>query len=204
MRPGHPINGRFELLAFAAAVVLGGLSIAGLASASADDPFGRLMKLFAERPHGHAAFVETQFMSLLKQPLESSGELFFDAPDHLEKRTLLPRPESLVIDNGILTIRHGSRKYTVTLRAYPQVAPLIDSIRATLAGDRGALETVYSVRFDGGEHGWQLNLVPRDRTLAQMIKSIRISGAGEVIRTVETTRTDGDRSVMTVTVLPNP
>lgn len=160
------------------------------------------MQRFAARPHGHVAFSESQSVSVLKHPLESSGELFFEAPDHLEKRTLLPKPESLIVDRGMLTIQRGTRKYSVALRAYPQIGPFIDSIRATLAGERASLEAIYGIDFAAAEHGWVLQLTPRDAKLAGIIRNIRISGADDQIHSVETVRVDGDRSLMTVTLLP--
>ena len=36
-------------------------------------------------------------MAMLKEPLHSSGELLYEAPDRLEKRTLKPRPEVLLL-----------------------------------------------------------------------------------------------------------
>jgi hypothetical protein len=54
-----------------------------------------VMALLAMRQHGRVEFVEQQFLAILDHPVESSGELRYDAPDHLEKRTLLPRPETL-------------------------------------------------------------------------------------------------------------
>src|SRR6266480_3270593 len=77
--------------------------------------------------------------AMLERPLESSGELVYEAPDHLEERTLAPRVETLVLDHGVLTARRGSRSTTLPLREYPQVAPFVESIRATLAGDRAVL-----------------------------------------------------------------
>lgn len=178
--------------------------VAGLVAATAgagEDDFGQLMQRFAGRPHGHAAFVETQFLSVLKHPLESSGELFFDAPDRLEKRTLRPKPETLIVEKGMLMIERGTHRYAVALKAYPQLGPLIDSIRATLAGDRAALESTYAIDFSASERGWVLGLTPRDAKLAAVIKRVSINGAGDEIRTVETLRADGDRSVMSITVL---
>ena len=59
-----------------------------------------VMRLLAMRQHGQVEFVEQHFLAILKHPIESSGEMRYDAPDHLEKRTLLPRPETLVLDGG--------------------------------------------------------------------------------------------------------
>ena len=48
------------------------------------------------------------------------------------------------------------------LKQYPQVVPFIESIRATLAGDRAALEQIFKVDFEGSFEHWTLELVPLD------------------------------------------
>ena len=61
------------------------------------------MGLLAQRKHGHVTFVEQHFLAMLDRPLESSGELLYDAPDRLEKRTLRPKPETLLLEQGVLS-----------------------------------------------------------------------------------------------------
>src|SRR4029077_13341576 len=70
------------------------------AAESAGDPaaFEQLLKLLSERRHGRVAFAEVHQLSILDQPLHSSGELLYDAPDRLEKRTLEPRAEDLLLE----------------------------------------------------------------------------------------------------------
>jgi hypothetical protein len=75
----------------------------GSASA-ADDGLDQLLSMLAQRQHGHVQFIEQEFLAVLDHPLESSGELRYDAPDRLEKRTLAPRPETLLLAGGVLTI----------------------------------------------------------------------------------------------------
>ncbi|TLZ38694.1 MAG: hypothetical protein E6K23_14635 [Gammaproteobacteria bacterium] len=87
--------------------------------------FDELMRLLATRRHGHVRFEELHQIAMLERPLESSGELVYEAPDHLEERTLAPRVETLVLDHGVLTARRGSRSTTLPLREYPQVAPFV-------------------------------------------------------------------------------
>jgi len=58
----------------------------------------QLMASLAKQPQGTATFTEKKTISILDQPVESSGELLFIAPAHLEKRTLKPRPETMVLD----------------------------------------------------------------------------------------------------------
>ncbi|MFI4905518.1 MAG: LolA family protein [Steroidobacteraceae bacterium] len=158
-----------------------------------------LMTLMSQRQHGEADFSEKKYLSMLKRPLESSGVLIYDAPDHLEQRTTRPRPQSVVLDRGIVTIQIGQRQRVLRLADYPQLAPLIDSIRATLAGDRAALERVFELDFSGTLEHWQLRLEPRDAQLAATLKRIDMHGEGDAVREVQVQQSDGDRSVMRIT-----
>jgi hypothetical protein len=172
-----------------------------LAAAAGADSGGldRLMALLAQRQHGVADFEETQYLSLLKRPAHSSGVLSHDAPDHLEQRTLKPRAQSAVLDHGMLTLQVGSRQRTMRLQDYPQFAPLIDSVRATLAGDRTALEQRFEISFDGDLDHWQLRLRPLEPKLAAIVTRIRLSGERDAILQVEVQQSDGDRSLMHIT-----
>jgi hypothetical protein len=162
------------------------------------------MGLLALRQHGRVEFIDQQFLAILKHPVESSGELRYDAPDHLEKRTLLPRPENLVLDGGVLTVERGGRRHVLDLHRYPQILPFIESIRATLAGDRGALERVFHVEFAGSVQRWSLTLVPLDSRLAKTVKQVQIDGSREQLLRVEIRQADGDRSLMTLRSAATP
>jgi len=162
-----------------------------------------LMQRLAARQHAHASFLERQTLAVLDRPLESSGELFYDAPDRLEKRTLTPKPESLILDHGRLEIHRGSRTWSLALRDAPQIAPFIDSLRALLAGALPELEQAYVLSFAVEGSQWTLELVPREAKLAALIARLRITGSGELLESVEIRRADGDRSLMTVRDLPD-
>jgi len=170
-----------------------------VATADANPELDQLMGLLAQRRHGEADFSETKYLSLLRQPLKSSGVLIYEAPDHLEQRTEAPKPQSVVLDHGMLTLQIGKRQRVLRLADYPQLAPLIDSIRATLAGDRAALERVFALNFDGTLEHWQLRLEPRDPALAATLKRIDMRGERDAIREVQVLQGDGDRSVMSIT-----
>jgi outer membrane lipoprotein carrier protein LolA len=168
------------------------------AQTTAPPAFDELFKLLAARRHGHVTFTEVQQLAMLDRPLESSGELLYDAPDRLEKRTLKPRAQTLILEHGVLTARRGRRTHVMELRDYPQVVPFVESIRATLAGDRAALERFFRVQFDGTLGAWTLLLVPVDPTLAGAVKDIRIEGERDAVRTVEIRQSDGDRSRLSI------
>ncbi|MGA9993561.1 MAG: LolA-related protein [Thiobacillaceae bacterium] len=158
----------------------------------------QLMASLAKIPQGAATFTEKKTISILDQPVESSGELLFIAPARLEKRTLKPRPETMVLDGDTLTLERGQRKHVLHLKDYPEVAGMIESIRATLAGDREALERVYHLALDGSQERWTLVLTPLDPKVGAVIARIRVEGAEDVVRSVEILQADGDSSLMTI------
>ena len=167
-------------------------------AAGAPDALDGVMHSLALRRHGQVSFVEQQFLSMLKRPVESYGELIYDAPNRLEKRTIEPRPETLVVEGDVVTVQRGRRSHVLDLKAYPQILPFVESIRATLAGDRAALERLFRLEFAGSEMRWTLVLTPLDARLAKTVAQIRIDGSRDELSRVEIRQPDGDRSLMTL------
>ena len=177
---------------------------APLSADSAPGDLDEVMRLLAMRQHGRVEFVEQHFLAVLNHPIESSGEMRYDAPDHLEKRTLLPRPEALVLAGGALTVERGGHTRVLDLHRYPQIRPFVESIRATLAGDRAALERVFRVEFIGTVQRWSLALYPLDLQLAKSVAEVRIDGTRDQLLRVEIRQADGDRSLMTLRTPAKP
>lgn len=158
----------------------------------------QLMQGLAQTRSGHAAFTEKKYIAMLDKPVESSGELFFRAPGRLEKRTVKPKPETMILDGSTLVIERGRQKHSLQLQDYPELAIFIDSIRSTLAGDRKALERSYRLSLEGNVEHWTLQLLPVDENMRAVIRRIRIAGAGYSVGSIEIHRTDGDRSLMLI------
>lgn len=156
----------------------------------------RLMATLAQKKSGHATFTETKYLAIADQPVVSSGELSFTAPDHLEKRTLSPKPEDLVVDGDKLTVARNDHRYTLALAQYPELAAFIESIRATLAGNRYVLEQVYKVAVAGEGDGWTLTLTPLDSRLRKNVSEITLRGTRDMLHSVAIQQADGDRSLM--------
>ncbi|MBC7696745.1 MAG: outer membrane lipoprotein carrier protein LolA [Bacteroidia bacterium] len=170
--------------------------------AEGDWGIDRLMQSLASSRSGSASFVEKKTIAMLDKPVESSGELFYTAPDRLEKRTLKPNPESMLLDKDKLIVEQRGKKHTLSLANYPEVAAFIDSIRGTLAGDRKALERSYKLSLDGDEQNWNLSLLPIEDKMKKVVAKINIAGAGNILHSIEIKQADGDRSLMTITPLP--
>ncbi|CAJ0778167.1 hypothetical protein LMG19083_00378 [Ralstonia psammae] len=162
----------------------------------------RLMSTLARNKSGRATFSETKTLSIAAQPIESSGELVFVAPDHLEKHTLAPKPEHLVIDGDKLTVERNQRKFTMPLSQYPELGAFIESIRATLAGNRYALEALYKVAIASHGDDWTLTLSPIDARMQKVVSTITLEGTRDVLRSVAIRQADGDHSLMRLQRVP--
>jgi outer membrane lipoprotein-sorting protein len=164
-----------------------------------------LMHLLAQKKSGKASFVEKKYMGILDKPLESSGELSFEAPDRLEKRTLKPRPETMQLDGDKLTlILSEKRPLNRRLQDHPEVAALVESIRGTLSGDQVALEKNYAIDFTGVQSKWQLTLTPVQKAVAKVVRQVHIGGADANIKTIIFDQADGDRVEMTISKVVAP
>jgi hypothetical protein len=174
------------------------LALAGNAHA-ADWSVATLFQLIAKERPTRATFHERKFMALLDRPLESSGELAFTPPDRLEKHTLKPREERVVIDSERVTLERAGKRHSLGLRENPAVAVLVESIRATLAGDFAALTRSYSAGLEGTPERWRLTLRPLDPSGIELVERIDIDGEKALVKAVEIRQVGGDRSVMTIT-----
>jgi hypothetical protein len=164
----------------------------------------QLMQGLAQNKSGRASFVEKKYIALLDKPVESSGELLYTAPDRLEKRTLKPKPESMLIESGTLTVERGTRRMTLRLQDYPELVAFTESIRGTLAGDVAALRRIYNLDLEGSEERWVLTLRPIETKMLEVVQRIRIGGSHAVVKTIEIEQADKDRSVMVIAPLAAP
>lgn len=160
----------------------------------------QLMRGLAQVKEAKGKFVESKFLSVLSRPLESSGTLLFQAPGHLEKHTLAPKDESLVLDQGVLTIDSKARniKRTLVLQEYPAIWAFVESIRSTLAGDLPTLQRFYTIELEGDAARWKMRLLPIELKMRDVISEIRVSGRGTWVDSIETLDANGDHALMKV------
>lgn len=164
----------------------------------------QLMQNLALGHHEHASFTEKKSMAMLDKPVESSGELFYKAPDYLEKRTLKPKSESMIINGNALIVERGHKKYRLQLQSYPELAAFIDSVRGTLSGNIKALQRNYQLSLEGTEASWTLQLSPLDKKMQAILKCMYITGMHDQVHGIEIIQADGDSSLMTIEKLDTP
>ncbi|MES2579572.1 MAG: LolA-related protein [Pseudomonadota bacterium] len=196
------ITDNFLQRAIYSLLLLSILLASSISRAESDWDINQLMQVLASVPSGHASFVEKKSIAMLEKPVESSGELFYNAPDRLEKRTLKPKAENMLLDKDKLIVEQRGKKHVLALQNYPEVAAFIDSIRGTLAGDRKSLERTYQLSLEGDAQNWSLILLPIDNKMKKIVAKISIAGSGNALQTIDILQADGDSSRMTITPLP--
>lgn len=203
MRPTSIMRILFNLRKYLLASASAGLLLLGTSAAHAEGDWDidRLMQALSQVRTGHASFVEKKSIAMLDAPVESSGELFYTAPDKLEKRTLKPKPEAMLLDGSNITVERRGKKHVLQLQSYPEIAAFIDSIRGTMAGDRAALERNFKLSLEGSEQDWTLGLVPTNDKMKKVVQKLRMGGSGGELRSIAIHQADGDSSVMTITPL---
>lgn len=161
----------------------------------------QLMQNLAQVKSAKGRFVERKYLAMLNTPLNSSGTLIYTAPGRLEKYTLLPKPETLVLEQDRLAIEYKDRnqRRTLMLQDYPVIWAFVESIRSTMAGDLQTLNRFYRTSLEGSEDQWRLSLKPAEPKMQSMVKEIHIGGSRNRVRSIEITEAEGDRSIMTIT-----
>jgi hypothetical protein len=177
------------------------LLFAGALHAAADEApwdFARLMAELAQVQTSRARYSEVRRVAVLQKPLQLSGTLLYTRPARIEKHQTLPFKEVTKVDGDRLTLEREGKTREVRLQNAPLIAALVESLRATLAGDGTELERLYSVRVEGTRQRWTLALTPREIEIAGVVKSIAIAGSGSRVARIEILEPGGDGSVMSI------
>ncbi len=183
-------------IARAAAVVL----LASAPAAAQEEPwdFARLMGELAQVQTSRARYSEVKRVAMLQKPLRLSGTLFYERPARIERHQTQPFDEVIRVDGDRLSVEREGKTRRISLQNAPLGAALVESLRATLAGDGIELERLYAVRVEGTRQRWTLALTPREVEIAGVVKTIAIAGSGSRIARMEILEPGGDGSVMTI------
>jgi hypothetical protein len=168
---------------------------------AADAPawdFAQLMAELSQVQTSSARYSEVRHIAVLQKPLALSGALHYVRPSQIEKHQILPFREVIRVNGQQLTVERDGKTRSITLDGAPLIAALVESLRATLAGDGAELERLYAVDVEGARQRWTLKLTPREVEVAGIVRSISIGGSGSRISRIEILEPGGDSSVMTI------
>jgi len=156
-----------------------------------------LLARLARMPGFAAHFEETKKISLLTTPLVSRGELFFDPPDRLLRRTQSPSEQRVLVDGDRVVLIDATRREELDLGSDTPIRPLVASLLWVLAGEREPLERSYRVDYtlDPDGRAWALRLVPRTAPLDALIAAIEVRGVSALPTEFRVEEANGDLSI---------
>ncbi len=130
--------------------------------------------------------------------VQTSRARYSEVKRRIERHQTQPFDEVIRVDGDRLSVEREGKTRRISLQNAPLVAALVESLRATLAGDGIELERLYAVRVEGTRQRWTLALTPREVEIAGVVKTIAIAGSGSRIARMEILEPGGDGSVMTI------
>ena len=151
-------------------------------------------------------FRQTQTLSALRTPVNSSGSLLFFREKGVVWTTTSPIEQTFVItdagvkawhaqsrgnEGGDAGSKEGGNGGGKTSRSIKGVAQVARMMQAMLSGDLSALYSQFDVRAGGTADAWQMDLSPNQPQLAQVIKSVRLRG-GAFLDDIRITFSRGD------------
>jgi outer membrane lipoprotein-sorting protein len=160
----------------------------------------QLMGMLAQVPSATVQFTEQKQVAMLDKPLTMSGVLSYSRPNFVEKHTLAPEEELIQVNgNQLLWAKPAkNQRHVITLQRDPALWALIESIRGTLTGNLAALQQVYTIQVGGTARHWSLQLAPLDSRLQRYMRTVRFTGSGNQIRTIDIVDKNGDNDIMTL------
>ncbi len=186
---------------FSFALLLALLASVPPAAAAETFDLASLMSRFAASRGVQADFAEEKHLSLLVDPLVSTGRIYFAPPKRLARHVLTPLDSRLTVVGDTLTLRTGSGVDRIDLGGSEVARHFVEGFIVLFSGDLVELERRYTVRFVAdpgadldGNGAWRMHLEPRQRVVRRMIASIELHGRGLALETMEVIETQGDRT----------
>ncbi len=190
-----PVAERRRRRAALAAVAL--LALAGRAAAapcaSSDECLRVLATAQAETRTLDARFTQTKHVSLLDEPLVSSGRFRFRAPDHVRLDIETPQPATILIAGRAIHIPGLPEGEQRALAASPMAA-LFGQLGALMAGNLATPPADVHVAAQGSTDGIAVTLTPTTAAGQRVFQTmvLRFAGPPPTIRWMRLDDTLGD------------
>ena len=158
-----------------------------------------LMELLATSGDVRARFQESRHLSILTDPIETDGMLYFAPPDRLARHANRPGRSSVVVEAGRVTFGDETGQRTFDLSTSVVARTLVSNLMVVFRGDLESLRARHSISFHpngGNGGGWTLELEPRSRIVRGIIERVRFTGTGRQLTAMETHESNGDRTIL--------
>ena len=163
-------------------------------AAKAPPTIDALLAGLAKAPGLYARFTEEKHLTLLQQPLVTTGSIYFAPPARFARVTEKPMPSTLVVDGNQLRFGNADGQESMNLGANPVARLFADAFVMLLSGNRTGLERIFKMQLvpaPGGED-WRLVLTPRVAPMDKMIKELELRSRGFIVKELTVRESSGD------------
>jgi len=130
-----------------------------------------------------ANFVQTRHLAVFEDELKSEGKFYFTAPDQLRWQIKKPYQSALIFNYGKVAkfeIEKGQLR-KMKLAGSQLFAEIMAQMINILKGNFAAIEKEYAIETKKN-HNIKVTLIPRSKTLANMLRSITLTMHPETFR----------------------
>jgi outer membrane lipoprotein-sorting protein len=142
-----------------------------------------------------AHFRESRQLTILSEPIESRGVLYFAPPDWLARHVTEPGEAKVVVRDDRVSFRDETGVQVLELGSSEVARAMVGNVIVLMRGDLVALTSQYRVGFEVDGESWKLDLEPRDRVVRQLIERLRVEGHENRLVRMESVETSGDVTV---------
>ena len=152
-------------------------------------------KSLASHPNTSGDFTQTKTLQTNGRKLTSKGVFIFSQSGILWK-TEKPFPSSLILtEDAMIQIAANGKKSVMSGKDNQIFANISGTLSSVFSGNAEELKKNFTCKFEGDSKGaWKLYLIPKDSTIAAVMKSLVLAGtfeegsaAGALLTTLEMT-----------------
>jgi outer membrane lipoprotein-sorting protein len=177
-------------------VICSGGSLASDATDPVPTELVALMEHFAASGGVRVRFRELRHLSILTDPIETAGMVYFAPPDRLARHTTWPDRSSVVVEARRVSLGDETGQRVFDFDTSEVARALVGNLMIVFRGDLESLKARYSISFDSDGENWTLDLEPRSRALRGIIDRIRFTGRSRELSAMETHESNGDWTIM--------
>jgi len=187
---------KLSLLPLSLLIALGAAQAAPLTPADTKALLGRIRAKRAAAPQVQADFQEEKAVHLMNKPINSSGKVWFAAPDKF-RREVKGNSPSLTVSDGQQLWIYYPKFQSAEHYSLGKHSPLDAGVAAlTAALNLQNVENSYHITGSATANGYQLQLAPRNPSLKRLLQmfTIQLNADLQVQRT-EMAQPNGDHIV---------
>jgi len=151
-----------------------------------------VMQALARSGGVEAHFRESRQLTILSEPINSSGILYFLPPDWLARHVTEPGAAKVIVRDDRVSFQDETGIQTLELGSSEVARAMVGNVIVLMRGDLDALRRQYDVAFSASGDLWTLDLEPRDRVVRQLIERLEVNGSDNRLVRMATIETSGD------------